>query len=37
MLEGLFQPTHLIVFVVVLVPLFLMGRILCHLGSKLKK
>lgn len=37
MLEGLFQPMHLLVTVMVLVPLFLVGRVLWHLGSRLKK
>jgi hypothetical protein len=37
MFEGMFQPMHLLVFFIVGVPLFLMGRVLWRLGSRLKK
>ena len=36
MFEGLFQPMHWIVLAVLLVGVFLVFRVLWHLGSKLK-
>jgi hypothetical protein len=36
MFEGLFQPVHLIMLLIVAVGVFLVFRVLWHLGSKSK-
>ncbi len=36
-MQALFQPSYFVAAVLFLVPLFLMGRLVWHLGSKLKK